>query len=197
MLLLITTLSVGADFPSTLYRLAYYIPMEVSHRPATPAELRELYGNDPERILGMRLRALREETGMSQAEVAEAMTRQGFSMHQTTIAKIEANDRAVTVNEGAMLAAILGLRLPDLLADPEVNAEVASIRAEWVEAQARRQAAETDRRALLAQRARLDAQMTEAGRRREKAEADEADAWRRYRLARRHAAGHSASGSEG
>jgi DNA-binding XRE family transcriptional regulator len=76
--------------------------------PPPPGKLGELYGDNPERILGQRLRALREDAGMTQAQLAEAMTRWGFSLHQTTIGKIETNQRQVTVNEGVMLATLLG-----------------------------------------------------------------------------------------
>lgn len=155
-----------------------------------------MYGDDPERILGQRLRGFREEAAMTQAQLAEVMTGQGFPMHQTTIAKIEAAQRPVTVNEAVRFAAILGLRLPDLLADPDLDEETAAVREEHRQAAAWKIRARAAHAELQARRAQIDVELSAALREREEADAAEADAWRRYRLARRRSAGHSPADGE-
>jgi transcriptional regulator with XRE-family HTH domain len=157
----------------------------------SPGKLREAYGDDPERILGQRLRALREEAGMSQGEVADAMTRQGFPMHQTMIGKVEQNKRPVRVNEAAALAAILGLTLPDLLADPELDAVESTLRDELREATARRLRAEAAYAQAKAALAEATVSVSAATAERVRADEDEREARRLYRLARRRSAGHS------
>lgn len=156
-----------------------------------PEKLRAAYGDDPERILGQRLRALREEAGMTQAQLAEAMTRQGFEFHQTMIGKIERNLRPVTVNEASMLATILGFTLPDLLADPDLNAETATLREELRQATARRLETVARHNDLVAKRAQLGVELSAALHDRQAAETAEEEALRRFRLARRLSAGHS------
>lgn len=80
--------------------------------------MRDEYGGEPGRILAAQVRALREKLGMTQGGVAKEMTARGITMRQSTIAKIEANQRPVYVNEAVMLAAILGTDLADLVTDP-------------------------------------------------------------------------------
>jgi transcriptional regulator with XRE-family HTH domain len=161
-----------------------------------PAELREMYGEDPQRILGVRLRALREEAGMTQAQLAERMTRLGFPMHQTTVAKIEANQRPVTVNEAVLLASVVGFTLQDLLADPAADKETAALREELRQATARRLELEAVRTELQAQRARIDTSLLAATTEWAAAGEAERDIRQRYRLALRRSAGHSPAEDE-
>ncbi|MFI6078892.1 helix-turn-helix domain-containing protein [Actinoplanes sp. NPDC051343] len=59
----------------------------------------------PETELAQRLRPLRTQRGWSQAELAQHMSEQyGLRWHQTTIAKIEAGQRPIGLNEAAALA---------------------------------------------------------------------------------------------
>jgi transcriptional regulator with XRE-family HTH domain len=164
--------------------------------PIPPAKLREMYGDDPERILGRRLRALREEAGMTQTQLADAMTRQGFPMHQTMIGKVEANQRPVRVNEAAALAGILGFALPDLLADPDLNAETSALRDELRQATARRLDAEARYAQLKAALAEVTVSLSAATEERNRADEAEREARRLYRLARRRSAGHSPAEDE-
>jgi transcriptional regulator with XRE-family HTH domain len=157
----------------------------------SPGELREMYGGDPERILGQRLRTLREEVGMTQAHLAAAMTRQGFPMHQTMIGKVEGNQRPVRVNEAAALAAILGFTLADLLADPDLNAETSALRDELRQATARRLDAEAQYAQLKADLAEVTVNLSAATEERNRADEAEREARRLYRLARHRSAGHS------
>ena len=98
--------------------------------PAAVERHHERYRGAPERIFAQRLRGCRDELGMTQQQVADRMTRQGFSMKQTTIAKIEAGQRPVRINEAVALANILGLQLVDLVGDPVASGEVAELDAE-------------------------------------------------------------------
>jgi transcriptional regulator with XRE-family HTH domain len=79
----------------------------------------------PEETVGANIKAMRAKLGLTQAELAEAMQGLGHSWIQTTVAKTEAADRPLRVNEVADLARILGTRLPYLVsshADWELEA---------------------------------------------------------------------------
>jgi len=80
--------------------------------------MRDEYAGEPERVLAARVREIREKLGMTQAEVARGMTAQGLAMLQSTIAKIEACQRPVRLNEAVRLAAVLRTQLDDLMTDP-------------------------------------------------------------------------------
>lgn len=60
-----------------------------------------------------RLRAERELKSWSQADMAKMLSDNGF--HATTIAKIEAGDRTVRIDEATAIADLLGLSLDALL----------------------------------------------------------------------------------
>lgn len=73
------------------------------------------------------LRDRRRARGWSQAHLAAAMRGLGFSWAQTTVAKIEAATRPVTITEAAALAALLGATVDGMLGvagDVELIAEV-------------------------------------------------------------------------
>lgn len=70
---------------------------------------------EAEERIGRRVRELRQARGWSQEQLASAMTDLGVTMHQTTVAKVEAAARPIRVNEAAVFAAVLGVRLVDLL----------------------------------------------------------------------------------
>ena len=69
----------------------------------------------PEQVVGVNIKAMRAQLGLTQAQLAEAMQGLGHSWVQTTVAKTEAADRPLRVNEVADLARILGTSLPDLV----------------------------------------------------------------------------------
>jgi transcriptional regulator with XRE-family HTH domain len=70
---------------------------------------------NPGAVFGRRLRYLREEAGLTQRQLADVMREAGYKMHQTTVAKIEAGERAVPVDEAAQFADALGIDLTQLL----------------------------------------------------------------------------------
>jgi len=119
----------------------------------------------PERVLARSLRAMREARGLTQKAVAAEMAACGFpTFRQTVVAKIEGGQRPVTVNEGAALAAILGLSLADLISGPasddearlaEVEAAVAGAEADLTAAVRRAEAAEAMRQEALNRLTRL------------------------------------------
>lgn len=60
------------------------------------------------------LKATRTHRKMSQADLAAALSLRGITAHATTIAKIEAGDRAVRLDEAVELCTVLGGALGDL-----------------------------------------------------------------------------------
>jgi transcriptional regulator with XRE-family HTH domain len=68
-------------------------------------------------IFARRLRAVREASGMTQQELADAMAATGNKIHRSTIGKIESGDRPVTIGEAVQLAGILGVGLAELVTD--------------------------------------------------------------------------------
>jgi transcriptional regulator with XRE-family HTH domain len=163
--------------------------MSNRRRPAPPVKLREGYGENPERILGMRLRGLREEAGITQAQLAERMTRQGFSMHQTTIAKIEANQRPVTVNEAVTLATVLGIPMPWLLADPDLDEEASALWGELRKVAADKLEAEREHAELQAAHADVTARLSQVAARRRTLEQREGELQGLWRIAQQQAMG--------
>jgi transcriptional regulator with XRE-family HTH domain len=69
----------------------------------------------PEEQVGASVKVLRTQRGLTQADLAEAMQGLGHSWIQTTVAKTEAADRPLRLNEVADLAKILGVRVPHLV----------------------------------------------------------------------------------
>ncbi|MCE3555136.1 helix-turn-helix domain-containing protein [Pseudonocardia sp. RS11V-5] len=69
---------------------------------------------------GRRLRALREERGLSQQHVVNALLEHGIAnWHQTTVAKIEAGTRPVRLSEAMACASLFDLTVDEMLIDPE------------------------------------------------------------------------------
>lgn len=68
-----------------------------------------------EQLTGKRLRDVRLSLDLSQQTVAEEMVRAGFSWGQTTVAKTEAADRPIRINEVAALSHILGTDIATLV----------------------------------------------------------------------------------
>lgn len=87
--------------------------------------------DDTDAIFARKVREFRQSRGMTQQQLADAMTEAGYRMHPSAIAKIEAGcrmwrstigkienrERLVTVGEAVQLASILCVPLTDLVAD--------------------------------------------------------------------------------
>lgn len=70
-----------------------------------------------EATTGERIRDHRLSLALSQQMLAAAMTQLGFSWRQTTVAKTEAAERPIRVNELAALAEIFGVGIAQLVDD--------------------------------------------------------------------------------
>jgi transcriptional regulator with XRE-family HTH domain len=70
----------------------------------------------PEGIAGRELRRLREARRWSQEETARRMSAYGYCWHQTMIAKTEAAERPLRLNELAAMCNLFGVTPADLLA---------------------------------------------------------------------------------
>ncbi len=84
----------------------------------------------PEVVLAKRVRQLRQARGWSQEQLAGRLNLDfGYSMHQTTVAKIEAAARPIRLNEAAAIALIFEVELNDLVYQPteKDNAELQEI----------------------------------------------------------------------
>ncbi len=64
---------------------------------------------------GRRLLYLRKEAGLTQQQLADVMREAGSKMHRSTIGKIEAGERVVSLGEGAQFAEVLGIDLRELI----------------------------------------------------------------------------------
>jgi transcriptional regulator with XRE-family HTH domain len=64
--------------------------------------------------LGHNLRIFRERKGISQRELAEAMSARGHAWHQQTVTRIEAGSQAAKFSEAADLSEIVGVPLDRL-----------------------------------------------------------------------------------
>ncbi|QER88599.1 helix-turn-helix domain-containing protein [Streptomyces tendae] len=71
-----------------------------------------------EEVMGKQVKRIRELRGWSQQELARRMVDKGYSWRQTTVAKTEAADRPIRVNEVQGLAIVFGVTVNDLLAVP-------------------------------------------------------------------------------
>lgn len=81
----------------------------------------------PEQIAGQRIKEFRMARGWSQRELANRMKAAGYPWIQTTVAKTEAADRPLRLNEIANLAAVLGVTANDLMTIPADDYEHAAL----------------------------------------------------------------------
>lgn len=78
--------------------------------------------DDENQSLADNIRRFREAAGLSQAELAEALTREGVAgMYPQTIAKLEGGSRALKFSEGIHMAQVVGVR-PEQLANLDQSA---------------------------------------------------------------------------
>jgi transcriptional regulator with XRE-family HTH domain len=66
-------------------------------------------------LFGRRLGYMRKEAGLTQQQLADVMRGRGLKMHRSTIGKIEAGERVVSVGEADQFAEALGIDLRQLL----------------------------------------------------------------------------------
>ncbi|GAA2348787.1 hypothetical protein GCM10009854_27790 [Saccharopolyspora halophila] len=89
------------------------------------------YGYRPERALGESLKELRTAGGMSQEYIATMMSRAGFSWRQTTVAKTEAGNRPVRLDEAAALALHFGVSVNELIDNQADTPEQSKIESKY------------------------------------------------------------------
>jgi transcriptional regulator with XRE-family HTH domain len=83
-----------------------------------------------EQRFGANVRALRERQGMSQQHVANVISMlYGLRWQQTTVAKTEAAERPIRLNEAAALAELFGCPLADLVDGPTTEGDQQPVRA--------------------------------------------------------------------
>ncbi|MFI5803001.1 helix-turn-helix domain-containing protein [Streptomyces sp. NPDC051561] len=90
-----------------------------------PQSLAEAIGS-AEQVVGRRVKSLRVTRGWSQQELATRMATKGYQWRQTTVAKTEAADRPIRVNEVQGLASIFGVTVSDLMTVPIDDFEMAT-----------------------------------------------------------------------
>ena len=69
----------------------------------------------PEQLAGRHVRALRQERGWSQQDVAEKMRAYGYRWSQATVTRLETASRPIRVNELLDLAMLFDVRVWDFL----------------------------------------------------------------------------------
>ena len=67
---------------------------------------------------GSRVRRLRRDAGLTQAELCDSLASRGVRMHHTTLAKLENGGRPTPVDEVIGLAQVLGAPYSELLPSP-------------------------------------------------------------------------------
>jgi transcriptional regulator with XRE-family HTH domain len=71
--------------------------------------------------LGSNARRLREIAGITQVDLARAMTKSGWQWHQSTVARVESGQQSLRFTEAEALVGILGATLSDLTwTEPEM-----------------------------------------------------------------------------
>jgi transcriptional regulator with XRE-family HTH domain len=136
-----------------------------------------------ETLLAERLRALREAADITQGELAERMTRLGFSMHQTAVAKVERGQRPVRLNEVAAFAAALRVPVTDLLTVTDSTPEAEERWSDLLAVTSQRLELTQRNEGIRAQLAVLGEQQAQIVRRLEEIEQREAEARKRWQAA--------------
>lgn len=108
------------------------------------------------------MKSLRIARGWPQQELATRMSDEGFSWRQTTVAKTEAADRPIRVNEAAALAGIFGITLNDLLTIPIDDVHMAQLTVEMGELRSLYKAASQRVNECERTKERAEAELSEA-----------------------------------
>lgn len=73
-----------------------------------------------EQIFARRLRQERRRAGLTQAALARSLAASGLDLDQTSLSRIESQQRRASLSEAVAIAEVLGLALGDLVRDEEV-----------------------------------------------------------------------------
>jgi transcriptional regulator with XRE-family HTH domain len=82
---------------------------------------------EADKRVGSNVRRLREAAGITQVELAQAMTERGWQWHQSTVARVESGRQSVRFAEAEDLVQILGTTLERLTRAASEGPEVAAI----------------------------------------------------------------------
>jgi transcriptional regulator with XRE-family HTH domain len=83
---------------------------------------------DLEASVGKNVRRLRESHGVSQQQLGSDLARNGFGMHQVTVAQLEAGAKPLRLNEVAAIAAYFEVPVESLWRDGELLSEALDAR---------------------------------------------------------------------
>jgi transcriptional regulator with XRE-family HTH domain len=92
-----------------------------NHDDVPGGELQRLAPGVVDEWVAANIRLLREQSGMSQADLAEKMSALGWRFHPQTLHRIEAGQRKVTAGEADALARVLGATI-ERITRPEIVA---------------------------------------------------------------------------
>lgn len=103
---------------------------------------------DLEKIVGQRVRQLREAAGLTQQELGASLFLHGEPLHQTTVAKLEAGTRPLRLNDVGALAAFFDVPIESLwqsedVVDEELREALAKVHEMGKRALAAKRASET------------------------------------------------------
>lgn len=91
----------------------------------------ENVGESAERAFGRRVKDLRTARGWTQDDLARHLAAAGYTMHQTTVAKMESGVRPTDVGEIAAIAAIFGIQPAALFEDLPKEQQLRLRRLRW------------------------------------------------------------------
>lgn len=78
--------------------------------------------------IGKKIRAFREEKGLSQLKLAEALEERGIKMSRETLSKIENNSRSISAVELKAIADVLGVDIDEFFYEEEPDSMVTFFR---------------------------------------------------------------------
>ena len=102
-----------------------------------------------DRAFGRRLHYLRDEAKLTQQQLADVMREAGAKMHRSTIGKIEAGERIVSIGEAAQFAEVLGIDLRQLINVGQKRLVTAQLKVASLEIRAAEYARQRDEAQIL------------------------------------------------
>lgn len=107
------------------------------------AEDRRKMNEDWERLFAANVKRIRQARGLSQQDIADLLTEQGFPVHQTAVAKLETGQRPLRVAEAAAIAAALDIPPLSVFYGPTEDDQLEELQRELMRAQKALDAAES------------------------------------------------------
>jgi transcriptional regulator with XRE-family HTH domain len=88
--------------------------MDLDEQTEAPGRVEARWPIDLEAAVAKRVRRLREAHGVSQQQLGADLSRNGFGMHQVTVAQLEAGAKPLRLNEVAAIAAYFDVPVESL-----------------------------------------------------------------------------------